>query len=95
MNESDLNLLKSSIDRLVRITCYDGQVIVAKIHFVFDEYEDVVYDLVWTNHESKYEKYDEQPAYAIDFKDIKSVEAVPNSSSGTGPPTRGPGDTTR
>jgi small nuclear ribonucleoprotein (snRNP)-like protein len=80
MSEQDLQLLKSSIDKLVRITCYDGEVIVAKVHFVFDEYQDVVIDLVSTNRESKYEKHDEQPAFAVDFRAIESVEAFPTSS---------------
>ncbi len=89
MNDKDLDLLRSNIDKRVRIICHDGEVIIAKVHFVFDEYEDVVFDLVWTNRESKYEKHDEQPAYAIDFKDIKSVEALteegPATSSNKGP----------
>ena len=89
MTEQGLQLLRSSIDKLVRITCYDGEVIVAKVHFVFDEYEDVVIDLVSTNRESKYEKHDEQPAFAIDIKSIESVETVTDLSGGwPGPQVR-------
>ena len=81
MNEADLRLLKLSVDKLVRITRNDGEVLVAKVHAVSDEHGDVVFDLVSTNRESRYEKHDEQPAYAIDYKDIKSVEVVPAPAS--------------
>ena len=74
MTKSDLQLLKSSIDRIVRITCSDGEILVAKVHAVSDEDEDVIYDLVSTTKESHYEKRDEQPAYSIGFRDIERVE---------------------
>jgi len=72
VTESDLQLLKASIDRVVKITCSDGEILVAKIHAISDE--DVIYDLVSTTKESHYEKRDEQPAYLIGFRDIEKVE---------------------
>jgi small nuclear ribonucleoprotein (snRNP)-like protein len=74
MAESDLQLLKANIDRVVRIVCSDGEVLLAKVHTVSDEDEDVIYDLVATTKESHYEKRDEQPAYLIRFNDITRVE---------------------
>jgi hypothetical protein len=74
VTENDLQLPKASIDKLVTITCSDGEVLLAKVHAVSDEDEDVIYDLVSTTKESHYEKRDEQPAYLIPFGDIDRVE---------------------
>src|ERR1700687_5775283 len=82
MTETDLLLLKSSIDRVVKITCYDGETLLAKVLSVSDEDEDVIYDLVSTTKESHYEKHDEQPAYLIGFRDIEKVESVPAAQRG-------------
>jgi small nuclear ribonucleoprotein (snRNP)-like protein len=75
VTESDLQVLKESIDKLVKITCSDGEILLAKVHAVSDEDEDVVYELVATTKESHYEKRDEQPAYLIAFRDIERVES--------------------
>jgi len=79
VTENDLQLLKASIDKVVRITCSDGEILLAKIHSVSDEDEDIIYDLVTTTKESHYEKRDEQPAYLIRFRDIERVEAFHRS----------------
>jgi hypothetical protein len=77
MTHDDLKILKGSIDRVVRIICSNGEIMLAKIHVVSDEDEDVIYDLVSTTKESQYEKHDEQPAYLISFRDIERVERLP------------------
>ncbi len=74
MTEQDLQILKASIDKVVRIICYDGEIILAKIHAISDEDQDVIYDLSSTTRLSQYEKHDEQPAYLIKFENIKCVE---------------------
>lgn len=74
MTENDLQLLKASIDKVVKITCSDGEILLAKVHAVSDEDEDVIYDLVSTTRESHYEKRDEQPVYLIAFQDIERVD---------------------
>ena len=74
MTESDLQLLRASIDKVVKITCSDGEILLAKVLAVSDEDEDVIYDLLSTTKESHYEKRDEQPAYLIRFRDIERVE---------------------
>jgi hypothetical protein len=76
MNAEILRALTIQVDKFTKITCFDGEVIVAKILFVSETEEDVIYDLVSTNRESQYEKHDGQPAYRIAFKDIEFVEAV-------------------
>jgi hypothetical protein len=73
---NDLQLLKASIDRVVKITCSDGEILLAKVHAVSDEDGDVIYDLVSTTMEFHYEKRDEQPAYLIAFRDIERVEPL-------------------
>jgi len=76
MTDTDLQLLKNSVDKVVRIVCYDGESMLAKVHSVSDEDEDLIYDLISTSKESQYEKHDEQPAYLIRFQDIEHVEPV-------------------
>ncbi len=79
MTERDLQVLKASIDKVIRIVCYDGEVMLAKVHAISDEDQDVIYDLVSTTKPSQYEKHDEQPAYLIKFKDIEYVEPFRDS----------------
>lgn len=74
MTPRDLQVLKASVDKVVRIICYDGETLLAKIHAVSDEDRDVIYDLVSTTRLSRYEKHDEQPAYLIKFEQIDHVE---------------------
>ncbi len=74
MTETDLHVLKANVDKVVKIFCLDGESLLAKVHFVSDEDEDVIYDLVSTTKESPYEKHDEQPAYLIKFREIERVE---------------------
>ncbi|MGB6835933.1 MAG: hypothetical protein WCA94_11435 [Candidatus Acidiferrum sp.] len=84
MNENDLQLLKASVDKLVKIRCCDGEVLVARVHFVSDEYEDLIYDVVSTNQTARYEKHGQQAAYTVGFQDIESVEPVPDSPQADG-----------
>ena len=74
MTERDLQTLKSSVDKVVRIICCNGERMLAKVHAISEEDQDVIYDLVSTTNESQYEKHDEQPAYLIKFKDIEHIE---------------------
>ena len=76
MTANDLQMLKASIDKVVKITCTDGEILIAKVQVVSDEDKDVIYDLVSTTRESHYEKHDLQPAYLIDFQDIERVEPL-------------------
>ena len=61
---------------MVRITCRDGERLLARIVLVSEEDEDIICELVSTSREAQYEKFDEQPAYRITFGEIESVEAV-------------------
>lgn len=79
MTEPDLQALKASIDKIVRIICYDGETILARVHAISDEDQDVIYDLASTTKLSRYEKQDVQSAYLIKFEDIERVEPFPNS----------------
>ena len=76
MREIDLDILRASVDHVVRIVCCDGEIMLAKVLSVSDEDEDVIYDLVSTTKESQYEKHDKQPAYLVKFKDIEHVELL-------------------
>lgn len=76
MTERDIDILEHSIDKNVRLKCIDGEVIVARIDCVDREDDEIVYELLSTTDESKYEKLDRQPAYLIRFSDIASVETT-------------------
>ena len=81
MNDRDVETLKRNDNCLVRITTCDGEVMIARVRFVSESNQDLIYDLVSTTKESQYEKLDEQPAYLIRFNDIESVEPVGLSGS--------------
>jgi len=76
MTDRDLRTLKENDNCIVRLKTYDGEVMLAKVRFVSESEQDLVYDLVSTSKESQYEKHDEQPAYLIRFEEIESVDAV-------------------
>jgi len=77
MTAADLDILKRHIDKTVTIRCIDGEVLAAKILVVSDEDEDIVFDLISTTREDKYEKLDKQPAYLLRFRHIAQVEPLP------------------
>ena len=85
MNDNELQLLKSSVDKVVKIHCSDGEVLIAKVIFVWDEYEDVSVDVVSTDRPEKYEKYGPDAAHTLNFKDILSVEASPGAAPSLSP----------
>lgn len=80
MTDRDLQVLKASINKVVKIVSYDGEIVLARLHAISDEDQDVIYDLVSTTKPSLYEKHDEQPAYLIKFEDIEHVEPLQNSA---------------
>jgi hypothetical protein len=77
MTDKDLQILKDNINKLVRIVCVDGEELIAKIVTVSEDEGDIIYELVSTNRESNYEKFDAKPGgYLTPFKEIKYVESV-------------------
>lgn len=76
MTTEDIVLVQNSIDKRVRIRCTDGEVIVAKIDTVDADDGEIVYEMISTTDESKYEKFDRQPAYLIHFDEIDSVVSI-------------------
>ena len=69
-------LLKQNIGKVVRLTRPDGEVIFAKITLVDPFDEEIVFDMLSTTDESKYEKFDREPAYLLYFSDICTVDVV-------------------
>lgn len=76
MTQDDVMLLERSIDKVVRLRCKDGELIVARVDSVDTQDGEIVYEMLSTTDESKYEKYDRQPAYLIHFHEIASVEVI-------------------
>lgn len=81
MTPETIALLQENIGKVVRLTRPDGEVIVAKITLVDPHDEEIVFDMLSTTNESKYEKFDRQPAYLLYFSDISTVNAMSDSTS--------------
>jgi hypothetical protein len=80
MTPEALVLLQQNIGKVVRLTCSDGEVIVAKLDLVDPTDEEIVYEMLSTTDESKYEKFDRRPAYLLRFSEISAVSAVTDST---------------
>lgn len=76
MTRESIALLKQSVGKVVRLTRPDGEVIVAKVTLVDSLEEEIVFDMLSTSDESKYEKFDREPAYLLYFNDISIVDLV-------------------
>ncbi|MDE3137803.1 MAG: hypothetical protein KGL59_14585 [Acidobacteriota bacterium] len=76
MTREDVHLLQQNIGRAVRLRCTDGEIIVAKVDTVDEGDGEIIYEMLSTTDESKYEKFDRQPAYLIHFHEIAGVEPV-------------------
>ena len=81
MTPEEIALLQCNIGRVVQLTCKDGEVIMAKIDLVDPLDEEIVFEMLSTTDESKYEKFDQQPAYLLPFSDITTVNAITDSTS--------------
>jgi hypothetical protein len=81
MTPDAITLLQQSIDKVVRLKCTDGEIIVAKLDAVDPIDEEIVYEMLSTSDESKYEKFDRQPAYLLHFNEISTVDVVADSTS--------------
>jgi len=74
-------VLQKSIGKVVRLARTDGEVIVARITLVDPFDEEIVFDMLSTTDESKYEKFDREPAYLLYFSDIATVNSVADLTS--------------
>ena len=74
MTSEEIALLERSIDKVVRLRCTDGELIVAKLDLVDMQDKEIVIEMLSTTDESKYEKRDRQSAYLIHFNEIVAVE---------------------
>jgi hypothetical protein len=74
-------LLQHNVGKVVRLTRPDGEVIVAKLTLVDALDEEIVFDMLSTTDESKYEKFDREPTYLLYFSDICTVTAMTDSTS--------------
>ena len=69
MKPGQIEQLRESEGRVVRIACSDGELLEAKILHVDDEYRDIVYDLVSSTAPDKYKK-GQASSYVIRWDDI-------------------------
>jgi len=75
MTKSDIEVLKSNIEKRIRVQCKDGEVFIGRAISVSEEEQDLIYDLISTTRESRYEKSDKQPSYLTRFQDIEPVRS--------------------
>jgi hypothetical protein len=72
VNQNDISFLKSRIEQTVLSHCKDGERIVGTVHFVSEEEQDVIYDLIASNQATRYE-YSGDSAYRLAFEKIECV----------------------
>jgi hypothetical protein len=80
VTQTELRLLKASIDKRVQIETLDGERMIAKVISVFDEGSDadLFYELVSTSHPDLYPRKERVGGYSIPLKDIVSVRPASN-----------------
>jgi len=80
MTDSEIQCLKDSIGTVVEIETTNGEVLVARVLFVFHDGEcgehELFYEVVSSN--KQYKNLDSAGGYALDFEQILSVKAIPN-----------------
>lgn len=74
MTSDILEVLKANTDKIVKIACKDGEVLIAKVLYVFDEEGEMVYDLISSSDKSKYEKNEKKSAHLLRLEDVASAE---------------------
>jgi len=84
MNQADFDLLKASIwGNNVVLHCIQGARIVAEVHSVSEEDQDVIVDVISSNRPEIYDRFDSK-AFLIPFSDINSVEPYPGDGDKSG-----------
>jgi hypothetical protein len=82
MTESEIQCLKSSVNKNVEIETAEGELLVAKVLFVtndddYDEHE-LLYQVVASSKPEFYERNKNAPSLALDFENILSVKPRPD-----------------
>ncbi len=80
MTETDIEILKTSIDECVQIMTVDGEQLIAKLISVFAEESDpdMFFELVSTSHPQLYAQKEKLGGYSLPLADILSVQPVPH-----------------
>jgi hypothetical protein len=80
MTDPEIELLKRSIDKQVKIRTTCGEVMIARIGFVthWEEHDehDIIYKVVSSNMMDWYERHGKDESYLLDFDKILSVNPV-------------------
>jgi hypothetical protein len=72
LNQLDIELLKTRIDRKVQFHCKDGEIVIGTLHFVSEDEEDVIYDLISSSRMARYPSGGNM-AYRLTFAEIDFV----------------------
>lgn len=76
MDAQSREILRGSVDSVVRVTCRDSEVLTARVLFMLEAEGCIIFDLLETSRPDKYERHDVQPAYMLRFDDIERVSKV-------------------
>jgi hypothetical protein len=74
MTFADLERLRSYTDKRVRIVATDGEILLAKIILMQDEYQDFICDVIDTNRDGKYKQPLNSASYTILYNDVVAFE---------------------
>jgi len=74
MTTDDIERLRRNEQRIVTISCSNGEILRAKIVHVDDNHRDVIFDLISTSHP---ETYKHAGAYVIHWDDIANFREDP------------------
>jgi hypothetical protein len=77
VNAKDLQVLRENVGRQVLLHCTDGEIILAEIHSVSEEDEDLIYDVVASNRSKEPLGGKDGAAYLIPLSDVRFVELPP------------------
>ena len=72
VDQTDIELLKTRIDRKVQFHYKDGEIVLGTLHFVSEEESDVIYDLISSNRMARYQLFGNS-AYRLTFEEINFV----------------------
>jgi hypothetical protein len=80
MIPEDIERLRSYTDKIVRMKTTDGESLIVKVVLMQDEYQDFIYDLIWSDQEHRYRKPLTSCAYATPYNQIASFDLAEEGS---------------
>lgn len=80
MTPEDIERLRSYTDKVIRMTTADGESLIVKVVWMQDEYQDFIYDVIWSDQEHRYREPLTSSAYVIPYNEISSFDLAEEGS---------------